>query len=189
MTSSRIMIHVQKRNHQGSIMRKHVLVTMTALAVGLGIFGLGTVGLSTAAEAKVVPFTISLSSKNEVPPPAGAKATGKGTASYDTDTMELHYKVTYAGLTGDPIMEHFHGPAAPGANAGVAVPIPKASGFGNPIEGSVTLTEAQAADLLAGKYYFNVHTDTNKGGELRGQVVPGKAGMGHMGKMKMPMKG
>ncbi|HWK43259.1 MAG TPA: CHRD domain-containing protein [Stellaceae bacterium] len=170
-------------------MRKQVLVTMTALALGLGTFGVGTFGLATAAEAKIVPFTISLSSKNEVPPPAGAKATGKGTASYDTDTMELRYKVTYAGLTGDPIMAHFHGPAAPGANAGVAVPIPKASGYLNPMTGSATLTEAQAADLMAGKYYFNIHTDANKGGELRGQVVPAKGmGMSGMGKMKMPMK-
>ena len=37
-------------------------------------------------------------------------------------------------------------------------------------EGSATLTDAQAADLLAGRWYVNVHTDANKGGELRGQL-------------------
>ncbi len=33
------------------------------------------------------------------------------------------------------------------------------------------LTDAQAADLKAGKWYFNIHTEKNKGGEIRGQVM------------------
>ena len=32
-------------------------------------------------------------------------------------------------------------------------------------------TPEQAADLEAGKWYFNVHTEKNKGGEIRGQVM------------------
>jgi len=41
----------------------------------------------------------------------------------------------------------------------------------SPAEGSATLTDAQAADLTAGKYYINVHTAANPGGEIRGQVT------------------
>ena len=41
----------------------------------------------------------------------------------------------------------------------------------NPLKGEATLTDAQAADLQAGKWYFNVHTEKNKGGEIRGQVM------------------
>jgi CHRD domain len=41
----------------------------------------------------------------------------------------------------------------------------------SPIKGTATLTDAQAADLQGGKYYFNIHTDANKPGEIRGQVV------------------
>ena len=32
------------------------------------------------------------------------------------------------------------------------------------------LTDAQIADLNAGKWYFNIHTAANPGGEIRGQL-------------------
>jgi hypothetical protein len=56
-------------------------------------------------------------------------------------------------------------------NAGVVVPVKGSAA--SPIKGSETLTDAQAADLTAGRWYFNIHTAANKGGELRGQVVKG----------------
>ena len=43
----------------------------------------------------------------------------------------------------------------------------------SPLKGEATLTDAQAADLAAGKWYFNIHTAANKGGEIRGQVMKG----------------
>ena len=36
---------------------------------------------------------------------------------------------------------------------------------------AATLTDAQIADLVAGKWYFNIHTAANPGGEVRGQVT------------------
>jgi hypothetical protein len=44
----------------------------------------------------------------------------------------------------------------------------------SPITGGATLTDAQAADLTAGLYYFNIHTAANPGGEMRGQMLPAK---------------
>ncbi len=38
-------------------------------------------------------------------------------------------------------------------------------------EGTATLTDAQTAELMDGKWYVNVHTAANKGGEIRGQVT------------------
>jgi hypothetical protein len=65
---------------------------------------------------------------------------------------------------------HIHGPADPGKNAGVVVPL--TGSLKSPIKGSKVLTSAEVADLEAGKYYVNIHTAANKGGEIRGQLMP-----------------
>jgi len=111
---------------------------------------------------------VTLDGKSEVPANA---STGTGTADidYDAATRKLSWKLSYSGLSGPATAAHFHGPAEPGKNAGVAVAIPNATS--SPAEGSATLTDAQAADLMAGKYYVNVHTAANPGGEIRGQVT------------------
>ncbi|MBN8990883.1 MAG: CHRD domain-containing protein [Rhizobiales bacterium] len=110
----------------------------------------------------------TLDGKSEVPPNTSA-GTGTADIDYDAASKKLSWKVTYSGLSGPATAAHFHGPAEAGKNAGVAVPI--ANPGTSPIEGSATLTDAQAADLVAGKYYVNIHTAANPGGEIRGQVT------------------
>ena len=110
----------------------------------------------------------TLDGKSEVPPNTSA-ATGSADIDYDAASKKLTWKLTYSGLSGPATAAHFHGPAEAGKNAGVAVAIPNATS--SPAEGSATLTDAQAADLAAGKYYVNVHTAANPGGEIRGQVT------------------
>ena len=90
-------------------------------------------------------------------------------ARLNTDTKQLSYTMTYMGLSGPATAAHFHGPADAGQNAGVAVPI--GNNPPSPSTGTVTLTDAQMKDLEAGKWYANVHTADNKGGEIRGQLV------------------
>ena len=97
-----------------------------------------------------------------------ASGSGSLEATLDKATSVLKWRVTYTGLSGPATMAHFHGPAMPGANAGVVVPFPSAA---SPAEGSATLTPAQVTDLMAGKWYVNVHTAQNPGGEIRGQVL------------------
>ena len=41
----------------------------------------------------------------------------------------------------------------------------------SPLQGSATLTDAQAADLMAGRWYVNIHTAANPNGEIRGQLL------------------
>jgi hypothetical protein len=51
----------------------------------------------------------------------------------------------------------------------VAVPIIGADN--GSFEGSAILTDTQAEDLMAGKWYVNIHTAAHKAGEIRGQVT------------------
>ena len=51
------------------------------------------------------------------------------------------------------------------------VVVPIAGADKGSFEGSATLTDAQAEELMAGKWYVNIHTAANKAGEIRGQVV------------------
>src|ERR1700742_3137820 len=98
-------------------------------------------------------FKATLDGKTEVPPNTSA-ATGTADIDYDAATKKLTWKLTYSGLTGPATAAHFHGPAEAGKNAGVAVAIPNAGT--SPVDGSATLTDAQAADLMFGKLYVSL---------------------------------
>ena len=124
--------------------------------------------LSGAARADQINFKADLNGASEVPPVTSA-GKGTATAALDTAAKTLTWTVTYSGLSGPATAGHIHGPAAPGANAGVLVPF--SGGLTSPIKGSATLTDAQISDLEAGRTYINLHTADNKGGEIRGQLV------------------
>lgn len=159
--------------------RRHLLgcLTLVCLATPTASFG----------QAPFIQFRTGLNGSSQVPP---VQTTAKGhvAATYDPAAKRLSWKGDYAGLSGPATAAHVHGPAAAGANARLIVWISENSGqcsqgecrskhdahgepLKSPFEGSATLTEAQAADLLAGLYYVNIHTDANPRGEIRGQLV------------------
>ncbi|WP_293857952.1 CHRD domain-containing protein [Sphingomonas sp. SCN 67-18] len=128
-------------------------------------------GLSVAAAgplaAETVRYGATLSGFAQVPPNEGA-GTGTVEATLDSETNAFTYTITYSGLTGPAVAAHFHGPAAADANA---PPVIGMKDTASPISGSAVLTAAQVEDLKAGRWYFNVHTKDNPGGEIRGQIV------------------
>ena len=124
--------------------------------------------IALAGPALADKMKATLDGKSQVPPNTSA-ASGSADIDYDPASKKLSWKLSYSGLSGPATAAHFHGPAEAGKNAGVAVAIPNATS--SPVEGSATLTDAQAADLVAGKYYVNIHTAANPGGEIRSQVT------------------
>lgn len=112
--------------------------------------------------------TAVLSAGSEVPPTASTGA-GEADIKVDVKADKLSWTITYSGLSGAVISAHFHGPAEVGANAGVAIPI--TGDLLSPIKGEATITAAQKAELLADKWYVNLHTAVNPEGEIRGQVL------------------
>lgn len=111
-------------------------------------------------------LSATLEGIQEVPPNA-SPAIGSATLTLDTAINQLCWNIVYSGLLATEVAAHFHGPAPPGVNAGVQIPLP----VGSPKVGCATLTDTQEADVLAGLWYINIHTTLSPGGEIRGQVV------------------
>ena len=120
---------------------------------------------ASPAMAQSVNFKASLSGAEEVPP---VQTAGKGelTATFDQASKKLSWQGNYSGLSGPATAAHFHA-AEKGKNGGVAVPIAPAA---SPLKGEATLNDQQVTDLMAGRWYVNVHTEANKAGEIRGQM-------------------
>jgi hypothetical protein len=119
-------------------------------------------------------YTLSgpASGTQERPNPVTTPATGNITGTYNKDTKVLDYTITWNGLTADPFAAHFHGPAGPEE---IASPVVTIENFPMTASGTIsdrdTLTAEMENQLLGGKWYYNIHTTTNPGGEIRGQVT------------------
>ena len=147
-----------------TVQTTRVFLTTIAAVTVAAVSGCGMMN----KQSNMVAFTTQLRASNEVPVNAST-GTGSVDAVLNKDTSLFRWKANYSGLSGPATAAHFHGPAPVGANAGVALawPTPMSASM----EGSATLTPAQVADLMAGRWYANVHTAANPGGELRGQMT------------------
>jgi hypothetical protein len=132
-------------------MKARMTVVSAALAAGALV-----AGVALAADVNV-----TLSGDNEVPPVKTA-GTGSGKITIGDDGS-VSGSVTTTGVPGT--MAHIHeGPA--GANGPVIVPFTK-DGDTYKAPPGAKLTPAQMQSFKDGKLYFNVHTEANKGGEVR----------------------
>ena len=123
------------------------------------------------SESSLAAFSTVMTGMNQVPPlrASATTATGRMDAVLDKTTRLLRWKLFYRGLTGAAIAGHFHGPATASTSAGVALAFKGA--VTSPMDGQATLTLEQMTDLLAGRWYVNIHTMAFPAGEIRGQMI------------------
>jgi len=120
--------------------------------------------------------TFTLSGDEETPPVI-TTATGTGNLNFDTTTNVLSGTVTFSGLTGPATSAHIHQGAA-GVAGGIVIFL---TGDLGAMAGTFTvpfgtvLSPALVTALQADQLYVNIHTPSNPGGEIRGQIdFPGE---------------
>lgn len=153
------------------------LPKLTAVLLSLPLLVLVSCKSTDEVEQANIYFgTITMTGAQEVPP-VNTSATGTIVADYNRLTKTLSYSIQFSGLTDSAVAAHIHGLAEPGINAPVLqtfnnFPRRKAGSYsGSLLIDGVKFTEE---NLLARRYYVNIHSKTYGGGEIRGQLVLGK---------------
>jgi hypothetical protein len=170
-------------------MKNRMLLCLSALAI-IGMISCTDDSTEPTTTNNLVTFTATLTPAEEVPTPTG-NPTSSGTfiATLDTITNVFTYDFTFTGMTSNVNNGHIHGPADKGVAAAALLNFNTLqnatfTGFGATSgngHGTALLTSATAFSttvngdslkklLFAGKAYANIHTTTNAGGEIRGQI-------------------
>lgn len=115
----------------------------------------------------------SLVGSQEVPP-TGSTAAGIGLVALSPDHTSITVNLSWSGLSSNAIAAHIHGPAVAGVNGPIIFPMANVPGTttGAITAQSFAITPTQVAQLRAGQFYFNVHSNNFAGGEIRGQILP-----------------
>ena len=111
-------------------------------------------------------FWTILSGFSEVPA-VNTNALGLASVVVSRSLLKVEYKIVVNGLSGPITSAHLHY-GSPTVSAPAAFPL---TFSGSVVSGTIDLTDFKLIDSLeAGRVYVNVHTATNAGGEIRGQL-------------------
>lgn len=154
---------------------KTLLLSTIALSLGLTACMPATTSMSSSSasapmSAKLTTFTGTVSAANEVPAIISA-VNGTVMLVLNEDLKTASVSGMVMGLSGAPAAQHIH-VAFKGANGPVLKPLSSTVSGTNmyTISGGFNLTDAEIIDLKAKKFYFNIHTAANPGGEGRAQL-------------------
>ena len=139
---------------------------ITALFIGV----VGVLTFAGPAAADTYTYSVSMSGAEEVPPVVTG-GTGLCIVTFDDVTGACSVSGSFSGLTSNATLAHVHGPAAPGANAGILITLTETGGTSGSVSGSGTIAPGNIADFLNGLMYLNIHTVNNGTGEIRGQIT------------------
>ena len=110
-------------------------------------------------------------------PAVTTTASGTINAEYNKLTRTLSYKIAFSGLTANASAAHIHGLGETGVSAPVVqtfsnFPAAKAGTYSGTLYADGV--KIKADDILAGRYYVNIHNSSFPGGEIRGQLILSK---------------
>lgn len=150
---------------------------MTANAAGsdewIGVDDINITGTSGGGGSPAGPklFKANLSGAQEVPP-VTTNAFGTGRVILNAAETQITASLYFNNLSGNATAGHIHGPAAIGVNGPVIFNLsPPSAATGSVVNFTTAVTPAQVTQLKSGLWYFNIHTGTNPGGEIRGQIL------------------
>lgn len=170
---------------------------------------IGVAGLAAVSQGAVTTYFTNLSGPAESPPNA-SPGIGWARVDYDNVNRTMRVRAAFSGLTGNVTACHIHGATAVAftGTAGVATPTPTFPGFPSGVNNGtydITLNLALSASwnaayitanggttlsaetaffnaMTAGRTYFNIHTSTFGGGEVRGFLaIPAPSAMAMLG--------
>lgn len=110
-------------------------------------------------------------SRLPVDPATAPAVRGSGEVSAVLAGDALTIVATFEGMSSPATAAHVHrAPAGRRGPIAFGVDVPGAAA--GRIDQTIRLTDAQIDHLRAGRYYLQIHTENNAGGELRGWLLP-----------------
>ena len=141
--------------------------------------GVSSVAILAAGCAGGMPKSPTMLSGGQEAPPVTTTASGTTdigvilskcpTAASGFNCPTVYGTVVTTGVMGTAAHIHM---AAAGPNGPVVVPLVSQGPNVWAVPGATTLSDAQWQAWWAGQLYVNVHSDANKGGEIRAQLKP-----------------
>jgi hypothetical protein len=139
-----------------------------------------TIGSLAATQAQS--YIANINVAQEVPTGGGRSGSGVLNLSLSGTTMTVNG--SFSGLSANSTLAHIHGPAAVGVNANPVynfgtLGLITLGGMSGTMSGTFSLAPVgtytvaqQLSDLNSSLWYFNIHSATFGGGEIRGQITP-----------------
>jgi len=145
-------------------------IRVTAAVTGLALIAVAAVGARGTANRVVL--RVTLDAQKETPAPTGdvsnARGSFTGAMTRSASGASLTWVLTFQGLTGAAVAAHIH-TGAPGAAGPVVVPL--CGPCQSPATGTAAIDAALLTAIESGQAYVNVHTPTNRAGEIRAQLA------------------
>ena len=113
-------------------------------------------------------YSAAMSGTNELPTPVVTAATGGGQFILTADGLSLRYEIALTGVTATSAHIHTGTPTTASGAVAYALTLAPPGAKGTQ---AITPADVLTLNTAGGGFYANVHSQTNGGGELRGEIL------------------